>query len=128
MYYVYILTNKSNKVMYIGITNDLQRRLYEHKNELVDGFTKKYHVHKLVYYESHKYVKDAILREKKLKGLLRIRKNELVETMNPEWIDLSSPHCTWFFCLLKYYIGDSRIFVSFLKRKLWGETHKIYTN
>ena len=89
MYYVYILTNKSNKVMYIGITNDLQRRLYEHKNELVDGFTKKYHIHKLVYYESHKYVKEAILREKKLKGLLRIRKNELVETMNPEWIDLS---------------------------------------
>ena len=89
MYYVYILTNKSNKVMYIGTTNDLQRRLYEHKNELVDGFTKKYHVHKLVYYESHKYVKDAIIREKKLKGLLRIRKNELVETMNPEWIDLS---------------------------------------
>ena len=89
MYSVYILTNKSNKVMYIGITNDLQRRLYEHKNELVDGFTKKYHVHKLVYYESHKYVKDAILREKKLKGLLRIRKNELVETMNTEWIDLS---------------------------------------
>ena len=89
MYYVYILTNKSNKVMYIGITNDLQRRLYEHKNELVDGFTKKYHIHKLVYYESHKYVKEAIIREKKLKGLLRIRKNELVETMNPEWIDLS---------------------------------------
>ena len=89
MYYVYILTNKTNKVMYIGVTNDLQRRLYEHKNELVDGFTKKYHVHKLVYYESYEYVEDAILREKKLKGLLRIRKNELVETMNPEWIDLS---------------------------------------
>ncbi len=89
MHYVYILTNKTNKVMYIGVTNDLQRRLYEHKNELVDGFTKKYHVHKLVYYESYEYVEDAILREKKLKGLLRIRKNELVETMNPEWIDLS---------------------------------------
>ncbi len=89
MYYVYILTNKSNKVMYIGMTNDLQRRLYEHKNELVNGFTKKYHVHKLVYYESYKYAKDAISREKKLKGLLRIRKNELVETMNSEWIDLS---------------------------------------
>ena len=89
MYYVYILTNKSNKVMYIGITNDLQRRLYEHKNELVDGFTKKYHVHKLVYYEGYKDVNDAIFREKKLKGLLRIRKNELVETMNPEWTDLS---------------------------------------
>ena len=90
MYYVYILTNKTNKVMYIGVTNDLQRRLYEHKNELVDGFTKKYHTHKLVYYESHKYVHDAILREKQLKGLLRIRKNQLVETMNPNWEDLSN--------------------------------------
>ena len=89
MYYVYILTNNSDKVMYIGVTNNLQRRLYEHKNELVEGFTKKYHVHKLVYYESYKEVKDAILREKSLKGLLRIRKNELVETINPEWMDLS---------------------------------------
>ena len=89
MYYVYILTNKTDKVMYVGVTNDLKRRLYEHKNELVEGFTKKYHVHKLVYYESYSDVKDAILREKRLKGLLRIRKNELVETTNPEWIDLS---------------------------------------
>ena len=76
--------------MYIGVTNNLLRRLYEHKNNLVDGFTKKYHVHKLVYFESYKYVKDAIIREKRLKGLLRIRKNELVETMNPNWEDLSS--------------------------------------
>ena len=75
--------------MYIGVTNDLQRRLYEHKNDLVEGYTKKYHVHKLVYYESYKDVKNAILREKNLKGLLRIRKNELVETMNPKWNDLS---------------------------------------
>ena len=89
MYYVYILTNKSNKVMYIGVTNDLKRRLYEHKNELVEGFTQKYHVHKLVYYEAYKNVKDAILREKRLKGLLRIRKNELVESLNPNWTDLS---------------------------------------
>ena len=89
MYYVYILTNKSDKVIYVGVTNDLRRRLYEHKNELVEGFTKKYHVHKLVYYEAYKEVKNAILREKRLKGLLRIRKNELVESMNPEWIDLS---------------------------------------
>ncbi|MBR4950156.1 MAG: GIY-YIG nuclease family protein [Clostridia bacterium] len=89
MYSVYILTNKTDKVMYIGVTNDLQRRLYEHKNELIDGFTKKYHVHKLVYYESYKDVKDAILREKKLKGLLRMKKNELVESVNPDWNDLS---------------------------------------
>ena len=66
--------NQSNKVMYIGVTNDLQRRLYEHKNERIKGFTKKYHVHKLVYYESYQDVRDAILREKRLKGLLRIRK------------------------------------------------------
>ena len=76
--------------MYIGVTNDLQRRLYEHKNDLLDGFTKKYRTHKLVYYEHHKYVHDAILREKQLKGLLRIRKNELVETINPKWEDLSN--------------------------------------
>ena len=88
-YYVYILTNKSDKVMYVGVTNNLERRLYEHKNELVDGFTKKYHVHKLVYYESYKDVRDAIIREKRIKGLLRIRKNELVESINPEWKDLS---------------------------------------
>ena len=75
--------------MYIGVTNDLKRRLYEHKKELLDGFTKKYHVHNLVYYECYNDINDAIFREKKLKGLLRVRKNELVETMNPEWIDLS---------------------------------------
>ena len=76
--------------MYIGVTNDLQRRLYEHKNELMDGFTKKYHVHKLVYYESYSDIKDAISREKSLKGLLRRKKNELVETLNPTWDDLSN--------------------------------------
>lgn len=89
MYYVYILTNRTDKVMYIGVTNDLKRRLYEHKNELVDGFTKRYHVHKLVYYEMYKEVTDAIAREKKLKSLLRIKKNALVESMNPSWVDLS---------------------------------------
>jgi putative endonuclease len=75
--------------MYIGVTNNLQRRLYEHRNGLVDGFTKKYNVHKLVYFEQYSDVNDAIHREKKLKGLLRIRKNELVETMNPNWEDLT---------------------------------------
>lgn len=90
MYYIYILTNKTNNVMYIGVTNNLKRRLYEHKHEIIDGFTKKYHIHKLVYYESYKNIKDAITREKRLKGMLRIRKNELVETLNPEWIDLTN--------------------------------------
>ena len=88
-YYVYILTNWNDKVMYIGMTNDLQRRLYEHKNEFIEGFTKRYKVHKLVYFEETTDVKAAIEREKQLKGWLRKRKNELVETTNPEWKDLS---------------------------------------
>lgn len=89
MFYVYILTNKSNTVMYIGMTNNLKRRMYEHKKELIDGFTKRYHVNKLVYYEEYRFVNDAILREKQLKGLLRVRKNELVNAANPIWEDLS---------------------------------------
>ena len=88
-YYVYILTNWNNKVMYVGVTSDLQRRLYEHKNKLADGFTSKYNVHKLVYFEQTTDVKAAIGREKQLKGWLRQRKNELVETTNPDWKDLS---------------------------------------
>ncbi|MBR1558921.1 MAG: GIY-YIG nuclease family protein [Clostridia bacterium] len=75
--------------MYIGVTNDLERRLYEHRNQLVDGFTKKYNVHKLVYYEMTEDVKSAIAREKQLKGWRRDRKNALVESMNPSWKDLS---------------------------------------
>ena len=88
-YYVYILTNKSSRVMYIGVTNDLERRVYEHKQELVEGFTKRYHVHKLVYFETTTNVRSAIEREKQLKGWLRARKNALVESVNPEWKDLS---------------------------------------
>ena len=88
-YCVYILTNKSNRVMYIGVTNNLERRIYKHKQELVEGFTKRYHVHKLVYFEITTDVRSAIEREKQLKGWLRSRKNALVESMNPEWRDLS---------------------------------------
>lgn len=88
-YCVYILTNKSNRVMYIGVTNDLARRLFEHKNDCTDGFTKRYHVHKLVYYETTSDVMSALEREKELKGWKREKKNALVETMNPEWKDLS---------------------------------------
>ena len=88
-YIVYILTNKSNRVMYIGVTNDLARRLFEHKNDCADGFTKRYHVHKLVYYETTSDVMSALEREKDLKGWRREKKNALVETMNPEWKDLS---------------------------------------
>ena len=88
-YYVYILTNWNNKVLYIGVTNDLNRRLYEHQNELADGFTKKYHVHKLVYFETTTDVYSAISREKQIKGWKRERKNELVSSVNPEWNDLT---------------------------------------
>ena len=89
MYYVYILTNQNNAVMYIGVTNDLQRRLCEHKNGLPEGFTQKYHVYKLVYFEKYSDVDDAITREKQLKKWKREKKNRLVETINPNWHDLS---------------------------------------
>ena len=88
MYYVYILTNKTDKVMYIGVTNDIVRRVYEHRNHMIDGFTAKYNVTKLVYVESAPDVRDAIQREKQLKGWTRAKKNALVETVNPKWEDL----------------------------------------
>ena len=88
-YYVYILTNDNGNVMYVGVTNDLIRRLYEHKNQLVNGFTKTYNVHKLVYYEHTTDVHAAISREKEIKHWRREKKNRLVETMNPNWEDLS---------------------------------------
>ena len=88
-YYVYILTNQYNNVMYVGITNDLKRRVYEHRNELVDGFTKRYHVHKLVYYECSGDVTSAIAREKEIKGWTRAKKNALVESKNPNWEEIT---------------------------------------
>lgn len=75
--------------MYVGMTNDIVRRMYEHKNESVEGFTKRYHIHKLVYYETYYEAKEAIMREKRLKGLFRHKKNELVESINPLWEDLA---------------------------------------
>ena len=87
-YYVYVLTNDNNNVMYIGITNDLKRRVYEHKSNTIEGFTKKYHVHKLVYYEITTDVNSAIAREKQLKKWKRAKKNALVETLNPKWKEL----------------------------------------
>ena len=89
MYYLYILTNWNHKVLYVGMTNDLQRRLYEHKKELVEGFTKKYHVHKLVYYEISSDVRAVIAREKEIKGWSREKKNKLICEKNPQWKDLS---------------------------------------
>jgi putative endonuclease len=88
MYYVYILTDKNNHVLYTGVTNNLARRIYEHKNELVDGFTKRYHANKLVYYESFDFVNFAIAREKAIKGLLRSKKINLIESVNPKWEEL----------------------------------------
>lgn len=88
-FFVYILTNWNNTVMYIGMTNNLERRLYEHKNKLVDGFTQKYNVNKLVYYEHGTDVHAAIAREKEIKKWRREKKDRLVMSMNPEWKDLS---------------------------------------
>ena len=88
-YYVYILTNSHGNVMYVGVTNDLKRRVYEHRNHLVDGFTKRYHVDKLVYYEQTGDVTAAIQREKQIKGWTRARKNALVERVNPLWQELN---------------------------------------
>lgn len=88
-YCVYILTNYFATVLYVGMTNDLHRRVFEHKNKLVDGFTKKYNLDRLVYFEETSDVREAIQRERQLKGWLRRRKAELVETTNPRWHDLS---------------------------------------
>ena len=90
MYFVYILSNWDDSVLYIGVTGNLPRRLYEHRNGLVDGFTKKYNVHKLVYYEYTNDVYSAISREKQLKKWTRAKKNALIANMNPQWIDLSA--------------------------------------
>jgi putative endonuclease len=87
-YYVYLLTNWNNKVMYVGVTNDLHRRLYEHKNKLVKGFTEKYNIDKLVYFEETDDVKSALAREKEIKKWRREKKNNLVLSINPEWKDL----------------------------------------
>ncbi len=88
-YYVYILTNKTNKVLYIGVTNDLVRRMYEHKNKLVEGFTKKYNLRKLIYIEATHDIKSAITREKQLKNWHRDWKLNLIKEHNPSWKDLS---------------------------------------
>ena len=87
-YYVYILASKRNGTLYIGVTNDLIRRVYEHRNDLVDGFTKKYQVHNLVYYEIYYDIYNAILREKRLKKWNRNWKIKLIEKQNPNWTDL----------------------------------------
>ena len=88
--YVYILANDTNVCLYTGVTNDLERRLYEHKHELdPKSFTAKYHVHKLVFYEETPDPYAAVSREKQIKSWSRKRKNQLIESMNPSWDDLS---------------------------------------
>ncbi len=87
--YVYILTNKS-KTLYIGVTNDLARRLFEHRHKIVDGFSSKYNLNVLVYFETHATIGEAIAREKSLKGWTRAKKVKLIESVNLEWKDLSA--------------------------------------
>jgi putative endonuclease len=89
MYYVYILTNWSNNVLYVGITNNLKRRCYEHRHKIIKGFTEKYNLYKLVHFDTTNDIKEAIKREKQLKGWTRSKKIELIENKNPMWLDLS---------------------------------------
>ncbi len=88
-YYVYIMSGYS-RTLYVGITNDLVRRVFEHKHKLIPGFTSKYNVNRLVYFEQTPDVRSAIAREKQIKGWLRAKKIELIESSNPGWEDLSS--------------------------------------
>jgi len=89
LYYVYILTNSSNKVLYVGVTNNLERRCYEHKQKLIKGFTQRYNVDKLVYFEEFDSIELAIFREKQIKGYSRSKKDALVNKFNLEWKELS---------------------------------------
>ena len=85
---VYILANKKNGTIYVGVTSDLVQRIWEHKNNMIEGFTKRYHVHQLVWYELHESMESAIIREKRLKDWKRVWKLQLIETKNPDWLDL----------------------------------------
>jgi len=86
--YTYLMSNKTNTVIYTGVTSDLVKRVYQHKAKTADGFTKKYNVVKLVYYEIFEDIKEAIKREKLIKSGSRKKKIKLIESINPEWIDL----------------------------------------
>ena len=88
-YYVYIMANR-HRTLYVGVTNDLERRVFEHKNGMTPGFTKRYNINRLVLYEIMSDVSDAISREKQLKGWVRRRKIELIEEPNPDWSDLAA--------------------------------------
>ncbi|RJO58984.1 GIY-YIG nuclease family protein [Candidatus Parcubacteria bacterium] len=88
-FYVYIMTNKYNTTLYTGVTGGLESRVFQHKHKQVEGFTKKYNINKLVYYEEFQYIQDAIAREKQIKAGSRKKKIELIESLNPKWQDLS---------------------------------------
>ncbi|MBC7755302.1 MAG: GIY-YIG nuclease family protein [Bdellovibrio sp.] len=85
---VYMITNQRNGTLYIGVTSDFIKRVWQHKNELTDGFTKKYKLHTLVWYQPHPTMESAITREKELKYLHRVWKIRIIEQMNPDWLDL----------------------------------------
>ena len=89
LYYVYILTNEYNKVLYTGVTNDLERRCFEHKQKKIKGFTQKYNVDKLIYFEKFDIIDLAIAREKQIKGYSRSKKLALIDEFNKEWKELS---------------------------------------
>ena len=88
-YYIYLITNWNNKVLYTGVTNNLEKRVYQHNNKLIKGFTEKYNVNKLVYFEQTTDINSAIVREKEIKKWRREKKNKLVESKNKSWDDLS---------------------------------------
>ncbi len=91
--YIYIITNHTNTTLYIGVTTNLIKRIYEHKNKVVDGFSKKYNLNKLVYFETITNIETAIQREKYLKGKKREYKINLINSFNPEWLDLYEKIC-----------------------------------
>ena len=88
VYFIYILASKRNGTLYVGVTDNLKRRVWEHKNEVIKGFTKQYGVHMLIYYEQYTDINEAILREKRIKKWKRHWKIKLVNTVNSGWIDL----------------------------------------
>lgn len=87
-YYIYLLTNYNNRVLYVGVTSNLHQRVHQHKTKFYDGFTKKYNINKLVYYEIFSWIQEAIAREKQIKAYNRSKKNKLVEKFNPNWNEL----------------------------------------
>jgi putative endonuclease len=90
---VYIVASKRNGTLYVGVTSNLVKRIWEHRNGVIEGFTRRYHVHSLVWYESHDTMESAIIREKRIKEWKRIWKVELIESTNPDWEDLYESIC-----------------------------------